>query len=130
MEKLSEEQWRSFSDRLGHSLELPEHERAPWLAALALTHPDVADEVQQALAVRARKGFDGFLSGSAISSAADPTLIGCGVGSHVIESEFGSSVRIRICSHGRGRRFRTSELATSPRPSTEHNQPNTSPMRS
>jgi hypothetical protein len=54
MQDLSEEQWRSFSDYLDRTLELPESERASWLAELASTHPDIAAEIERALGIRAR----------------------------------------------------------------------------
>jgi hypothetical protein len=64
MPKVSKEQWRSFSDYLGRALELPESERAQWLAALASTHRDIVAEIERVLAMRGRKGYDEFLSDS------------------------------------------------------------------
>lgn len=91
MPNLSQEQWRSFSDYLDHALELPEPERASWLAALAREHPDIAAEIERALAVRARAGYDEFLSDSPFPGAplAGATLIGRRVGPYLIESEIG-----------------------------------------
>ena len=91
MQDLSEEQWRSFSDNLDHALDLPESERAPWLAALASTHPDVAAAIQRSLAGRDRKGYAEFLSDSPFPGApiAEATLIGRRVGPYVIETELG-----------------------------------------
>ncbi len=91
MQDLSEEQWRSFSDNLDHALELPESERAPWLAALASTHPDIAAEIERSLAGRDRQGYAEFLSDSPFPSAqiTAATLIGRPVGPYVIESEIG-----------------------------------------
>jgi serine/threonine protein kinase len=91
MQDLSEEQWRSFSDNIDHALELPESERAPWLAALASTHPDIAAEIERSLAGRDREGYAEFLSDSPFPSAqiTEATLIGRPVGAYVIESEIG-----------------------------------------
>jgi eukaryotic-like serine/threonine-protein kinase len=91
MPNSSEEQWRSFSDYLDRALELPESERSPWLAELASTHPDIAAQIEQALAVRGRNGYAEFLSDSPLSSApiAGTTLIGRRVGPYLIESEIG-----------------------------------------
>ena len=72
MPNLSEEQWRSFSDYLDRALELPESERTPWLAELASTHPEIAAEIERALAVRDRKGYAEFLSDSPFPSAPTP----------------------------------------------------------
>src|ERR1022692_4249958 len=91
MPNLSEEQWRLFSDYLDRALELPESERAPWLAELACTHPDIAAEIERALAVRDRKGYGEFLSDSPFPSppVASATLIGRRVGPYLIEAETG-----------------------------------------
>jgi serine/threonine protein kinase len=91
MPDLSKEQWRSFSDHLDRALELPESERKPWLAALASTHPEIAAEIERALALRDRKGYAEFLSDSPYPSApiAGATLIGRRVGPYLIESEIG-----------------------------------------
>jgi len=91
MPNLSEEQWRSFSDYLDRALDLSESERLPWLAELASTHPDIAAEIERALAVRDRNGYAEFLSDSPLSSApiAGATLIGRRVGPYLIESEVG-----------------------------------------
>jgi eukaryotic-like serine/threonine-protein kinase len=91
MPNLSQEQWRSFSDYLDRALELPESERASWLAALASTHHDIAAEIERALSVRGRKGYDEFLSDAPYAGAfiAGATLVGRSVGPYVIESEIG-----------------------------------------
>ena len=91
MPNLSEEQWRVFSDYLDRALELPESERARWFAEIASTHPEIAAEIERALAVRDRKGYPEFLSGSPYPTApiAGATLIGRRVGPYLIESEIG-----------------------------------------
>jgi serine/threonine protein kinase len=91
MQNLSAEQWCSFSDSLDHALELPESERASWLAALASTHPDIAAEIERSLALRDREGYAEFLSDSPFPGApiAEATLAGRRVGPYVIESEIG-----------------------------------------
>jgi serine/threonine-protein kinase len=85
----SEQQWRSFSEHLDHALELPEAERTAWLAALASAQPDMAREVEQALAVRNRRGYAEFLSDSPVPGAVGATLAGRVVGPYIIESEIG-----------------------------------------
>jgi serine/threonine-protein kinase len=91
MPNLSEEQWRLFSDYLDRALELPEPERAPWLAELACTQPEIAAKLELALAARDRKDFGEFLSNSPFPGApiASAALIGRLVGPYLIESEIG-----------------------------------------
>src|ERR1700722_863597 len=91
MPNLSDEQWRLFSDYLDHALELVESERAPWLAELAATHPEIAAEIEQALAMQVRKGFGEFLAVSPFPDAptVHATLTGRRVGPYLIESEIG-----------------------------------------
>jgi serine/threonine protein kinase len=91
MPKLSDEKWRLFSAYLDRALELPESERVPWLAELASTHPDIAAEIERALAVRERTGYGEFLSDSPfpIVPIASATLIGRHVGPYLVESEVG-----------------------------------------
>jgi serine/threonine-protein kinase len=91
MPNFSKEQWSAFSDCLDRALELSESERAPWLETLASTQPDIAVEIERALAGRRRKGYDEFLSSSPVPSAiiAGATLSGRRVGPYVIESEIG-----------------------------------------
>ena len=90
MSNLSQEQWRVFSDCLGRALDLPKAERASWLAELAGEHPEVAAEIECALAAREREGYAEFLSDSPmpLPTAAVP-LIGRRIGSYLIESEIG-----------------------------------------
>jgi serine/threonine protein kinase len=91
MPNLSDEQWRLFSDYLDRAIEWPESERAPWLAELASAHPEIAAEIERALAARDRKEYGEFLSDSPFPSApnAGATLIGRRVGPYLIESEIG-----------------------------------------
>jgi serine/threonine protein kinase len=91
MSNLSDEQWRAFSDYLDRAIELPESERASWLAALTATQPDIVAEIERALALRDRKGYAEFLSDSPFGSApiVGATLIGHRVGPYIIESEIG-----------------------------------------
>jgi eukaryotic-like serine/threonine-protein kinase len=71
---------------------LPEAERAQWLAALALTSPELAMPVADALAQRDRAGFSEFLA-DPLSLPGEPpevaTLCGRNVGPYVIEAEIG-----------------------------------------
>jgi eukaryotic-like serine/threonine-protein kinase len=91
MPNFSDEQWRLFSDYLDRAIELPESERAPWVAELASTHPEIAAEIEHALAARDRKDYGEFLSDSPFPGAASAgsTLIGRQVGPYLIESEIG-----------------------------------------
>jgi eukaryotic-like serine/threonine-protein kinase len=71
---------------------LPESERAQWLAALALTNPELAMTVADALSQRDRAGFSEFLSGPLLLPSERPevaTLAGRNVGPYVIEAEIG-----------------------------------------
>jgi serine/threonine-protein kinase len=88
---MTDSQWRTFSEYLERALELPEPERASWLAALASTHPDIAGELERALASRDREGFAEFLSNPLMSPPPDisTTFVGRRVGPYVIESEIG-----------------------------------------
>jgi len=91
MPKLSDEQWRLFSESLGRALELPESPRAAWLAAVATQDPAVAAELERSLAAREREGFAEFLSDSAVPGTELPeaTLTGRRVGPYLIESQIG-----------------------------------------
>jgi eukaryotic-like serine/threonine-protein kinase len=91
MPNLSDEQWRAFSDALDQALELPESERAAWLAALNAADRTVAEEVERSLATRQRQDFAAFLSEAALPGTELPraTLTGRHVGPYVIESEIG-----------------------------------------
>ena len=86
------EQWRSFSDCLDQALDLPESELAPWLAALALSSPELATAVRDALSQRDRAGFAKFLADPLLVPSERPeaaTLAGRNVGPYVIEAEIG-----------------------------------------
>jgi len=91
MPKLSDEQWRLFSESLGEALELPEARRAAWLAVLAAEHPAVAAELERALAARARAGFADFLRESVLPATELPatSLAGRRVGPYLIEAQIG-----------------------------------------
>ncbi len=85
------EQWRPFSEYLDQALDLPEAERAAWLAALAQGDPQLAAAVADALSQRERLGYAEFLSEPLLSREhiARATLIGRHVGPYVIEAEIG-----------------------------------------
>jgi serine/threonine protein kinase len=87
------EQWRPFSEYLDQAFDLPEADRADWLAALAQRSPDLAAAVADALSQRDRAGYAEFLAEPLlISSEQHPvgaTLIGRHVGPYVIEAEIG-----------------------------------------
>jgi eukaryotic-like serine/threonine-protein kinase len=86
------EQWRPFSDYLDQALDLPEADRAAWLAALAQSSPELAAAVADALSQRDRAGYSEFLAEPLLISSEHPvgaTLIGRHVGPYVIEAEIG-----------------------------------------
>jgi hypothetical protein len=49
------EQWRPFSEYLDQALDLPDADRAAWLAALAQSNPQLAAAVADALSQRERR---------------------------------------------------------------------------
>jgi len=86
------EQWRPFSEYLDQVLDLPETDRAAWLAALAQRSPELAAAVADALSQRDRMGYAEFLAQPLLHSSGLPagaTLIGRHVGPYVIEAEIG-----------------------------------------
>jgi serine/threonine protein kinase len=85
------EQWRPFSEYLDQALDLPEADRAAWLAALAQSSPELAAAVADALAQRERTGYAEFLAQPLLSHEhiVGATLIGRHVGPYVIEAEVG-----------------------------------------
>jgi serine/threonine protein kinase len=86
------EQWRPFSEYLDQALDLPEADRAAWLAALAQRNPELAAAVASALSQRDRMGYTEFLAQPLLHSSGLPvgaTMIGRHVGPYVIEAEIG-----------------------------------------
>jgi serine/threonine protein kinase len=85
------EQWRPFSEYLDQALDLPEADRAAWLAALAHSSPELAAAVADALSQRERSGYAEFLAAPLLSREhiVGATLIGRHVGPYVIEAEIG-----------------------------------------
>jgi eukaryotic-like serine/threonine-protein kinase len=85
------EQWRPFSEYLDQALDLPDGDRATWLAALAQSRPQFAAAVADALSQRERSGYAEFLAEPVIAREhiVGATLIGRHVGPYVIEAEVG-----------------------------------------
>jgi eukaryotic-like serine/threonine-protein kinase len=85
------EQWRPFSEYLDQALDLPEADRAAWLAVLAQSSPQLAAAVADALSQRQRTGYAEFLAEPLLSRdhIVGTTLIGRHVGPYVIEAEVG-----------------------------------------
>jgi serine/threonine protein kinase len=85
------EQWRAFSEYLDQALDLPDADRAAWLAALALGSPQLAAAVADALSQSERSGYAEFLAEPLLSCEhiVGVTLIGRHVGPYVIEAEIG-----------------------------------------
>jgi eukaryotic-like serine/threonine-protein kinase len=59
------DEWRVLSALLDDALDLPEAERAHWLARQAAAHPALADRLAALLAARDEASRDGFLEGMA-----------------------------------------------------------------
>jgi serine/threonine-protein kinase len=91
MPDMTDTQWRTYSEYLERALELPESERASWLAALASSRPDIANEIEKTLAARGLDGYEEFLSNAPVSCLpnASATFVGRRVGHYIIESEIG-----------------------------------------
>jgi serine/threonine protein kinase len=90
---LPPDQWRAFSEALDRALELPEADRTQWLAALAITNPEIAATVADVLAQGTRAVSEGFLAKALmlpIVAPAGATLAGRTIGPYVIEAEIGS----------------------------------------
>jgi eukaryotic-like serine/threonine-protein kinase len=92
MSSMDPEAWRRISEHIDRVLELPEPERAAYLAGLGRDDPAVAMQVNRLLAVREQAGFHGFLSGTGslapdLAAAASP--VGSRLGPYVIEAEIG-----------------------------------------
>jgi eukaryotic-like serine/threonine-protein kinase len=85
------EQWRPFSEYLDQALDLPEPDRAAWLAVLAQSNPELAAAVADALSQRDRTGYAEFLAEPLFSreQVVGATLVGRHVGPYVIEAEIG-----------------------------------------
>jgi eukaryotic-like serine/threonine-protein kinase len=82
-----------FSAALDQALDLPESERAQWLAEFALKSPGIAAKVADALAPANLAASVGFLATPLVLSDVLPekaTLVGRNVGPYVIEAEIGS----------------------------------------
>jgi eukaryotic-like serine/threonine-protein kinase len=89
---LPPEQWRSFSEYLDLALDLPESDRAPWLAALGESSHELAAAVADALSRRDRTAYSEFLAEPLLLPGELPagaTLVGRNVGPYVIEAEIG-----------------------------------------
>jgi hypothetical protein len=60
--KRESKEWQAFSDGLSHALDLPQADRAAWLATLAARDPELADAIVRVLASQVRDDFSGFLA--------------------------------------------------------------------
>ena len=92
MSNLNDTQWSDFLKLLDTALELPETDRAGWLAKLASTDAAVAAQISASLAARAKNGFSRFLEGAsplAAEALAGATLVGQQIGPYVIDAELG-----------------------------------------
>jgi serine/threonine protein kinase len=85
-------QWPSFNQCLDQALDLPDSERAQWLAALALSNPELAAAVTETLLQHDRAGYAEFMAEPLLTPSERPvgaTLVGRNVGPYVIEREIG-----------------------------------------
>ena len=92
MSNLSDERWSSLSALLDDALDLPDAERATWLADLRQRDPVMADLVADALCARGSEDFQGFLQGPSPISVHDlssATLVGRRIGAYAIDAEIG-----------------------------------------
>jgi len=92
MPSINRERWQQISEHLDRAFDLPEPERAAWLAELRRTDPDTGNRVAAMLAARERREFPNFLAEPACVAPEPPTplpLAGRRVGPYLIESEIG-----------------------------------------
>ena len=92
MPSIDRERWQHISENLDRAFDLPEPERAAWLAELHRKDPDTGSRVARLLAAREQREFPGFLA-EPVSVAPEPPasvpLLGRSVGPYLIESEIG-----------------------------------------
>jgi len=69
MPKIDPDHWRALSPHLDHALDLPEEERACWLAGLRAGQPQLAAELEILLRDYRALDREGFLAGDAGSTA-------------------------------------------------------------
>ena len=87
-----QERWEEVSQQLDLVLDMPEADRAPWLAALRAKDPELSALVDQALTIRGSEGFDQFLAGPtplAGEASSETSLVGRRIGPYVIDAEVG-----------------------------------------
>lgn len=92
MPSVDRERWQQVSENLDRAFDLPEAERAAWLAELERTDPETGKRVAALLAAREEREFSGFLSepvGVAPQPPPSVPLLGRNVGPYLIESEIG-----------------------------------------
>jgi serine/threonine protein kinase len=86
-----QERWQLLSQLLDKALDMPEAERAPWLAALRSEDPEMADSLDRALADRESKRFAAFLEGPSplAAESLESTLVGRHIGPYIVDAEAG-----------------------------------------
>ena len=88
-DRLSPERWRAVIPHLDRVLELPEEQRAPWLAALRESDAPLADDLARLLERREGLAREGFLDAPPVVPAIAPSLAGQAVGGYTLRSLLG-----------------------------------------
>lgn len=86
MASSDEAQWTELSRHLDQALELHASQREPWLAALTASHPRMATELRELLALHAANCAAGFMERSPLG---DEPLAGQHIGAYILERPLG-----------------------------------------
>jgi len=89
MTRLSPERWRVVSPYLDEALELPDEQRALWLAALRRRDAALADDVETLFEMRSLASREAFLEGAPPVSTDDRSLAGRSFGAYTLDSLVG-----------------------------------------
>jgi len=90
MTRFSQEQWAALSRLLDEALDIPESDRAAWLAGRRADHPELAPELESLLGRERNIEADGFLSDERAAELPRPfTLAGQTFGAYVLERPLG-----------------------------------------
>jgi len=84
---LSKERWQALSSRLDRVMEMPESERAAWLASLAAEDPALAADLSELLEESRAAEREGFLGG--VVARPPATLAGQTIGAYTLVSLIG-----------------------------------------
>ncbi len=89
MSTLSPDQWQAVSPYLDQALDMPEEERAAWLATLREQDPAMAAHVQALLDEHRALAQEGFLEHAPVALPAQPGLAGQTIGAYTLVSLLG-----------------------------------------